>query len=1419
MNKLVASFGLSVVLFALLWLFLSPAASSALPEAGIASGEEYVTQIREVWIADNTIYARILQPDPNLYAGQHFPAVILVPDGLAAGAPLVEQAQYRELARQGFIVAGFNAPGRGNGTPGNLQSAGNEDCNGFAGQDALKAMIEYVAGLPNVDAANIGVQSYGYGIAMAAGALGRYPDLPVRYLVDMEGPSDSLFATLHYNGQERPLCGHWSVISDTTPENVAWWSEREAYRFIGNFRGYYLRGQAEFDHVQASGIYSHALRLNNAAVLSGTPWVRINGLEMGNPISRLYTRTLPLWLPGRQADYPNLAVNYIIEMARRFGAVVTQTWYITSTGRQDQFLDVDRLENGNTLITNAGYFTSSRILEVDPHHRVVALYIGDLRFVHNSDRLENGHTLFSDTNNDRVIEIDAENCIVWNSDAVRLSDGSRLLYPNDANWLPESDHLLITERNNHRVIEIDRTGRIVWQFGITGIPGSDAVHLRDPHNADRLPNGNTIIADTGNNRVIEVNQAGQIVWMYADPTPGGLLWARDADRLPNGNTLITSSGNDRIIEVDPTGRVVWQYTNLNQSFTYDADRLPNGNTLIADSAHERVIEVNPAGQIVWEYTLSGVPTIPQGAIVGTVRSVDGTPIAGARVSIYGAANLSATTNVNGRYVLAPVRSAAPRYILLAFAPGYRPAQQGNVDVEANLTTTVDFILAPGYFVPQHLQVRVGYLLRRDPTGPRLIPPFGAVLDPARYPAHVLPYLEPGQFIESDDPAIIALAQSILNSVSPISRTDSTAVAYAVYVWMAQHIEVDAMPFFNADITTGEWQFTNGGWGHSAADWYYTARETLRERRGIRFENARLAAALLRALGIPARIAMAPVPPPSVRARPVTQWWVQLPDGNGFWANMETMSARLAYKTGEMSGFGTLADYFGAFREDEIGMWSPDAASLIDMDWWTERPAILRNWAGGPRPYPLTPAGLAEAQNELARFAATGVLTASGGPLPVPHYWLYARGFHIDLTNAAAQSTFVISFPLPIETITYTQLISIAHWSDHPEWIKRVYTTSQHHPVTGQRLPWYVLELVRRADLSITQKLTPAGPLAPGQVATYTLHYSNAGPEVAGGVNILSELSPELTPITFTCSGPPVTPAVGIPYLWQVGNLAPGQHGIITLTVQVITEALAYTPLAHRVTITSALPDPRLDNNSSVVHSSVRRVQALRLAPDLIGLILPSQSLPFSHTVTNAGNYTDVVTLRVGSVRGWPVALLESAYPTGTARLPLQIGPRASRVVTVSVTAPPGVLSNTVDYVVVTATLPTGVYALVTDTLVVGYAPAVEFGPDRTAAASPGASLVYTHTLVNAGNYTDTFQLTITPEWRPTLSPTSTTLGPAAMQIITVTLTVPMTLSRDAELHTTITATLVSTPAVWRTVTDTTYVRVPVRVYLPLVVRE
>jgi hypothetical protein len=269
----------------------------------------------------------------------------------------------------------------------------------------------------------------------------------------------------------------------------------------------------------------------------------------------------------------------------------------------DKPLGIERLPNGNTLITDGGgaYYTmtDAAILEVNPAGEIVWLYAGGpvvsgsrtMAFPHSAERLADGDTLISDTGHDRVFRVNAAGDIVWTSDdwgggSGALSDGSHLHYPNDAELL-DNGHLLITDRNNDRVIEVDAAGQVVWSYG----------QLTRPHNGDRLANGNTLIANSEENVIVEVSPAGEIVWSYGGQ--GVLDWPRDADRLADGHTLITDSRGNRVVEVDPGGQVVWSFTDL--ALPYEADRLPDGNTLIADNSHRRAIEVDPAGEIVWSF--------------------------------------------------------------------------------------------------------------------------------------------------------------------------------------------------------------------------------------------------------------------------------------------------------------------------------------------------------------------------------------------------------------------------------------------------------------------------------------------------------------------------------------------------------------------------------------------------------------------------------------------------------------------------------------------------------------------------------------------------------------------------------------------------------------------------------------------------
>jgi len=184
--------------------------------------------------------------------------------------------------------------------------------------------IEYVVRLPEVDAECIGMFSSSLGISLTAGALGRYPELPVRYGIDSEGPSDSEVICFDpWDDPEREewaveRFGHRSTARDPSPENVAWWNEREAVRYIGDMRACYLRIQTDEDHAQPPGFCRHALDLVNQATLGASPWTRMNGSDMSNPINATYDvddpAAHPRWFHGHLKHHREVDARYILEM-------------------------------------------------------------------------------------------------------------------------------------------------------------------------------------------------------------------------------------------------------------------------------------------------------------------------------------------------------------------------------------------------------------------------------------------------------------------------------------------------------------------------------------------------------------------------------------------------------------------------------------------------------------------------------------------------------------------------------------------------------------------------------------------------------------------------------------------------------------------------------------------------------------------------------------------------------------------------------------------------------------------------------------------------------------------------------------------------------------------------------------------------
>ena len=111
------------------------------------------------------------------------------------------------------------------------------------------------------------------------------------------------------------------------------------------------------------------------------------------------------------------------------------------------------------------------------------------------------------------------------------------------------------------------SGEILWSMGSGGDFGEGLFsHSHDP---EFLENGNILLFDNGNHRApYECSRAIEIAF---DPDLG---WAEvawqwppepwffdgsmgDANRLPNGNTLVTSSHHGKVYEVTQSGEIAW----------------------------------------------------------------------------------------------------------------------------------------------------------------------------------------------------------------------------------------------------------------------------------------------------------------------------------------------------------------------------------------------------------------------------------------------------------------------------------------------------------------------------------------------------------------------------------------------------------------------------------------------------------------------------------------------------------------------------------------------------------------------------------------------------------------------------------------------------------------------------------------------
>jgi hypothetical protein len=274
--------------------------AALLPSGGDAQAGSLSTGPREntYWMTNPASGAKLFVTVSYPPSGGDLPlpAVILVPGGLGAQDSANKPgADADGSSAAGYAVIQFDADGRGS-------SGGGEDYNGFI-HHGLAALILAAGRIPRVDPARVGVLSRSSSVTTAAGALGRHPDLPVRFYIDWEGPGDRSYTTSGCTGVNRGI--DWPPCGDD-----AFWPEREAVEFIGAVRAPYLRIQSAKDHVQSTN--AHAVEMINAAVRGGAPWMRLNDYPEGQTYDPVNPPAmLPDSVDGR---LPGLFAAYVREL-------------------------------------------------------------------------------------------------------------------------------------------------------------------------------------------------------------------------------------------------------------------------------------------------------------------------------------------------------------------------------------------------------------------------------------------------------------------------------------------------------------------------------------------------------------------------------------------------------------------------------------------------------------------------------------------------------------------------------------------------------------------------------------------------------------------------------------------------------------------------------------------------------------------------------------------------------------------------------------------------------------------------------------------------------------------------------------------------------------------------------------------------
>ncbi|MGM0590268.1 MAG: aryl-sulfate sulfotransferase [Halobacteriota archaeon] len=232
--------------------------------------------------------------------------------------------------------------------------------------------------------------------------------------------------------------------------------------------------------------------------------------------------------------------------------------------------------------------TGVRIVESDPEPTVVWEWSYPVRSfsnseVHDVEMLPSGDLLVADMEYESIFVLDMETrerVWTWNASSHYEPPAD----PTTEDWLHINDvdrigdgRYLVSVRNANQLVVVERGEGVVEVINEDHDPDDekqqgDPSLFRGQHNPQWLGEDAVLVADSSNDRIVELHRVDgewEIAWSKSRALGLPFAWPRDADRLPNGNTLITDSRNHRVVEVSEDGEVVgaWKTPKL----PYEAD--------------------------------------------------------------------------------------------------------------------------------------------------------------------------------------------------------------------------------------------------------------------------------------------------------------------------------------------------------------------------------------------------------------------------------------------------------------------------------------------------------------------------------------------------------------------------------------------------------------------------------------------------------------------------------------------------------------------------------------------------------------------------------------------------------------------------------------------------------------------------------